>query len=242
MHVASIVLLLMSMHPTVTHPVALINPTVPALHRSHGVATKHTAPRKKSGHHLRAIRWTPLKGSHDALVRANKKANTEDLERIQNDVQLQALTRNKALVGLPLGRTLLVDARLPEDRRYCRPWTASFLQQLGTDYYSIFKHPVQVNSAVRTAEYQEQLRHRNGNAAPGEGDTASLHLTGATVDISKASMGRKQLKWTRDYLLKLQKDGLVEVAEEFRQRVFHIMVYKDYEAKMQPPEEMPDVP
>ena len=53
---------------------------------------------------------------------------------------------------------------------------------------------------------------------------------GASVDIAKRGMSRKQLTWTRNYLLGLQNAGLVDAEEEFRQRVFHVTVYKDYAA------------
>jgi hypothetical protein len=87
-----------------------------------------------------------------------------------------------------------------------------------------------VNSAVRTVEFQHWLRKRNRNAADLDGDTASPHLTGATIDVSKRWMSRKQLKWMRDYLLAFQTAGMIDVEEEFRQRVFHITVYKAYDA------------
>ena len=63
------------------------------------------------------------------------------------------------------------------------------------------------------------------------GETASPHLTGAAIDVAKQGFSKKQLKWTRDYLLPLQNDGKLDVAEEFHQRVFHITVYKNYEVE-----------
>jgi hypothetical protein len=38
---------------------------------------------------------------------------------------------------------------------------------------------------VRTVEYQRRLRMINGNAAAADGDIASPHLTGGTIDIAK---------------------------------------------------------
>ena len=70
-------------------------------------------------HHLRRIVFhSPIKGSHESLVRQNEKATADELERIQDDAQLEELTRSEELVNLPLGRTLVVDPKLPEDRRY----------------------------------------------------------------------------------------------------------------------------
>ncbi len=123
-----------------------------------------------------------------------------------------------------------MDERLDENRRYCRPWTRDFLNDLGQAYYKQFHQPIQVNSAVRTVEQQEKLLRHNGNAAPAEGPTASSHLAGLTVDIAKHEMTRKQRKWMEDYLVRLRDLGLVEAAEERKQACFHVMVSDRYAA------------
>jgi hypothetical protein len=173
------------------------------------------------------IPWSPVKGSRESLLRQNER--TDELERIQDDEQLFELTQNGSLVELPSTPVVGVAGNLPEERRYCRPWTRTFVEDFARDYYQEFRQPLTVTSAVRTAAVQKKLRRRNGNAADVDGDLASPHLTGATVDIGKRGMSKKQLNWIRDYLLEQQNRGLIDVAEEFRQRVFHITVYQDYE-------------
>ena len=192
-------------------------------------------------HHLRRIVFhSPIKGSHESLVRQNEKATADELERIQDDAQLEELTRSEELVNLPLGRTLVVDPKLPEDRRYCRPWTRTFLKDFAQAYYQQFKAPLQVNSAVRTALVQAKLRRHNRNAAaavavtPEDNEVMSPHLTGAAVDIAKRGMTRNQRVWAQNYLLGLQTSGLINAEEEFRQPVFHITVYRDYDPLSQP--------
>ncbi len=192
-------------------------------------------------HHLRRIVFhSPIKGSHESLVRQNEKATADELERIQDDAQLEELTRSEELVNLPLGRTLVVDPKLPEDRRYCRPWTRTFLKDFAQAYYQQFKTPLQVNSAVRTALVQAKLRRHNRNAAaavavtPEDNEVMSPHLTGAAVDIAKRGMTRNQRVWAQNYLLGLQTSGLIDAEEEFRQPVFHITVYRDYDPLSQP--------
>ena len=192
-------------------------------------------------HHLRRIVFhSPIKGSHESLVRQNEKATADELERIQDDAQLEELTRSEELVNLPLGRTLVVDPKLPEDRRYCRPWTRTFLKDFAQAYYQQFKAPLQVNSAVRTALVQAKLRRHNRNAAadvavtPEDNEVMSPHLTGAAVDIAKRGMTRNQRVWAQNYLLGLQTSGLIDAEEEFRQPVFHITVYRDYDPLSQP--------
>ena len=178
---------------------------------------------------LRRIRipYSPVKGSRESLLRQNER--TEELERIEDDEQLFELTQSGALVELPANDYAEVAGNLPRERRYCRPWTRTFVEDMGRDYYEAFHQPLVVTSAVRTVAVQKKLRRRNHNAADIDGDLASPHLTGATVDIGKRGMTKKQLVWMRDYLLEQQNRGVVDVAEEFRQRVFHITVYKDYE-------------
>jgi hypothetical protein len=85
-----------------------------------------------------------------------------------------------------------------------------------------------VSSAVRTVAYQKKLERTNGNAAAAEGDVASPHLTGAAVDIPKSNMTRDEIAWMRTSLLALENAGKLDVEEEFRQRCFHITVYKSY--------------
>ena len=81
---------------------------------------------------------------------------------------------------------------------------------------------------MRTVEYQRKLRRHNGNAAPEAGDTASSHLGGLTVDLNKRGLTRAQHKFIEDYLLRLREEGIVEVAEERRQPVFHVMISERY--------------
>jgi hypothetical protein len=74
----------------------------------------------------------------------------------------------------------------------------------------------------------------NHNAADAEGDVVSPHLTGATIDIAKSGLSRKEMQWMRNELLAYQNAGLIDVEEEFHQRCFHITVYKSYDSLSQP--------
>jgi hypothetical protein len=122
----------------------------------------------------------------------------------------------------------MVNPALPDDRRYCRPWTAAFLSDLSRAYEARFHRPFVVSSAVRTVEYQKRLMRINHNAADAEGDIVSPHLTGATIDIAKSGLSRREMQWMRDHLSAYQTAGVIDVEEEFRQRCFHITVYKNY--------------
>ena len=168
----------------------------------------------------------PLFGSHDILVHQNVMADQAGLQRILNEDDLLDKRRHGDLVGLPLGPALRVDARLPANRRFCRPWVAQYLTALAQAHFARFHTPLQVNSAVRTVEFQQQLTHRNGNAAPAEGDTASPHLTGQAVDLAKRGMSLAEIAWMRGALLNGIEAGRIDVEEEFQQSCFHISVYR----------------
>jgi hypothetical protein len=170
----------------------------------------------------------PLKGSHEILLHQNQMADRDGLHRIQDDADLIDMRNQRLLVGLPISNALDVDDRLPINRRYCRPWTAQFLATMARAHYAHFHTALQVNSAVRTVEFQQHLIHVNGNAAPAEGDTASPHLTGQAIDIAKHGLSLTEIAWLRGYLLPLVQEGKVDVEEEFQQSCFHISVYKRY--------------
>ena len=220
MYAAGLTLLLMMAHVNLPSP-------------GEQPSAKPSLVSKKSQHrrHFRRVVFhSPLKGTRESLLRQNQRVQGDDLARIQDSAELELLTSTSRLVPLPEGRELRFAAHLAPERRYCRPWTARFLTDFANANYATWRGPIQVNSAVRTLEYQHWLRRRNRNAADLEGETASPHLTGASLDISKRWMSRGQLQWMRNYLLALQNTGLIDVEEEFRQRVFHITVYKAYDS------------
>jgi len=177
----------------------------------------------------------PLRGSMESLVRQNDKTEADNLERIEDEDDLADRIARKMLVAVPTSAALTINEKLPASHRYCRPWTAQFLSDLAHIHGSEFHRPLEVSSAVRTVEYQKQLMETNGNAAPAEGDIASPHLTGATIDIAKQGMSREEMGWMRAWLLPLQQAGKIDVEEEFKQACFHITVYKSY-MPLLPPE------
>ncbi len=202
-----------------------------ALHHSQHHYTRHRV-------HHRRIFWHPvLAGSHDSLVRQNEEIDRLGLPRIADDQQLELLEQRQELVPIVETRSLRIHPQLEPKNRYCRPWTLEFLNDLSTAYYENFHQPIQVNSAVRTVEQQHRLRRHNRNAAPESGDTASSHLAGLTVDLSKRGLSRREKAWINQYLLNLRDHGLIEPAEERRQAVFHIMVSEHYAEWREPKSE-----
>jgi len=198
-----------------------------ALHQYVPARQPHRASRRRV--HFRRLFWNPVfRPSHDSLLRQNAEIDRMELPRIQNEAELQQLIASGDLVPIVASETLRFDPRLDPNRRYCRPWTRDFLDDLSSAYYDQFHSQIQVNSAVRTVQVQKKLRRHNRNAAPEKGDTASSHLAGITVDIQRRGMTRAQIQWMEQYLVPLRDQGLVEPEEERHQWVFHVAVSGRY--------------
>jgi hypothetical protein len=212
------------------NPLATPRASRPPIATASGQVAELTRPPLFSG---RVSSYT-LRGTHDSLVRQNERSEEENLERIENDADLQDRIARRSLVHVPESAALAVNPALPDDRRYCRPWTADFLTDLSRAHRTQFHTPLMVSSAVRTVEYQMQLMRINGNAADAEGDIVSPHLTGATIDIAKSGLSSRELQWMRSELLAYQNAGVIDVEEEFHQRCFHITVYKNYVSGTRP--------
>ena len=192
-------------------------------------AVHHAVLHRTSRRHLRWVHWNPMfRPSHESLLIQNAEIDRLDLPRIQDESELEALKADGSLLEILPGDSLRIDPRLDPSRRYCRPWTLSFVDDLSQAYYSRFHQQIQVNSAVRTVKVQKKLRRHNRNAAPWEGDTASSHLAGVTVDLQRRGMSKPQIHWMEHYLFYMKALGLVEPEEERRQWVFHIMVSGHY--------------
>jgi Family of unknown function (DUF5715) len=196
-----------------------------ALHAN--ARTRHS--RHYVRHHVRRIAWNPMfRGSHEMLVRENVQIDELQLPRIMNDDELEQLEATQELVPVSDSYALSVAGNLLPSRRYCRPWTRDFLQDFSDAFYNEFRRPIVVTSLVRTAQQQKKLRRHNGNAAPEDGDTASTHLTGMTVDILKRGLTRKEYRWIEQYFLPLKERGAIDPIEERRQPVFHVTVFNTY--------------
>ena len=166
--------------------------------------------------------------SHESLLIQNAEINRLELPRIQNETELEALKADGSLLEIRSGEMLRFDPRLDPSRRYCRPWTLDFVDDLSQAYYNRFHEQIQVNSAVRTVKVQKKLRRHNRNAAPADGDTASSHLAGVTVDLQRRGLNKEQVRWMEHYLFYMKALGLVEPEEERRHWCFHIMVSGHY--------------
>jgi uncharacterized protein YcbK (DUF882 family) len=194
-----------------------------------GQAITKTSRYSHRHHRVRHFRWNPMfKGSHEMLVKQNEIIDQLELPRIADDDELEQVIQNEELVPLKESGSLRIASNLKDNRRYCKEWTRDFVQDFSQAFYEQFKKPIQVNSAVRTIQQQKKLRRHNRNAGPIEGETASTHLTGISLDISKRGLSVKQHAWIEHYFLPLKEQGLIDPIEERRQPVFHVVVFDRY--------------
>jgi hypothetical protein len=193
-------------------------------------AVHHAVLQKSHRRHFRWLRWHPLfRPSHESLLLQNAEVDRMNLPRIQDDTELEALKVDGSLVEIIPSESLRIEPSLDPSRRYCRPWTLDFVNDLSQAYYNRFHAQIQLNSAVRTVKVQRKLRRHNRNAAPYEGETASSHLAGLTVDLQRRGMTKDQIRWMEHYLFYMKSVGLVEPEEERRHWCFHIMVSGHYD-------------
>jgi hypothetical protein len=215
--------------------------SAPAFGAVQSTQTKKSTHRKPSksysSHSKRGSYWkvTPMfQGSHELLVEQNVKLDQQQVQRMNTEYDLVKSEMENDLVQVNETDSLKIADSLLDSRRYCRPWTRDFLADLSQAYFDVFHSPLMVNSLVRTSTQQLYLRRHNRFAAPAFGDTASTHLAGVAVDLSRRGLSNTQYQWIRAYLEPLQQKGLVDPIEE-RQPVLHVVVYQSYSDKYSNP-------
>ena len=116
-------------------------------------------------HEPRPFRALPHLGS----VRIeNEVATSLGFKRYETEREVSAGIEREELIAIPESAALKV-SKLPAWRRYARPETVAFLQELADQHYSIFQRPIVVDSAVRPTDVQRRLTRRNRCAAPADG-------------------------------------------------------------------------
>lgn len=170
-----------------------------------------------------------LRATSSSQAEQNRLSDNDHLSRMQNKSMVQRWARLELLEPVREKTRDYYLHAVPADYRYLRPWAHVFLQRLSRQFRSRFGHPLRVTSLLRTVSYQKALARRNANAAPSTGPKASVHLTGACLDISKKGMTRSQQSWVRNVLDQLRKQEYIYAIEEFRQPTFHVLVLRRYE-------------
>jgi len=171
----------------------------------------------------------PIPARQGHRARENQGADADRLSRIRTRAVLDRFVRAGLLVPVPPVTPGFAVAGVPGWRRVTRPWTRTFLRQLGVAVNVRFGGRLRVTDLTRTEAVQLALGGWNGNAAPARGPLTSTHLTGAAVDLSKVEHADVEIVWLRAVLRRLNARGLVNAIEEFAQPHFHVMVFRAYE-------------
>lgn len=178
-------------------------------------ASAHAAPSLRANSQSQAIQ--------------NRLADEDHLSRMKDNTMVQRWARLQLLVPVKVKTRDYYLHSIGTERRYLRPWAHLLLQRLASQFRARFGRPLRVTSLLRTVAYQRSLARRNGNAAAATGPKASVHLTGACMDISKKGMTRTQQSWVRNVLYSLRQKGYLYAIEEYQQPVFHVLVQRRYE-------------
>jgi hypothetical protein len=182
---------------------------------------------------LAAQRPRELIGQPEKMERQNAAADRHDLSRMSGPAVIRRMVEQGHLVRIPKrGTGFYVDPKLGNGYRqrevlqYARPWVRRFLEREGEHFADAFDGArFKVASLIRTEDYQQRLRRKNVNAAPGtDWRTQSPHLTGAALDVSKRGMTSRQINWMRRHLVALERQGWVIAVEEMKTNTFHIFV------------------
>src|ERR1035438_10174947 len=85
-------------------------------------------------------KWNPMfPGSHDLLVEQNAELDRQQLPRMGNEYDLLQSEMSNDLVPVSETEELKVAENLTDSRRYCRPWTRDFLQDISHAFYEACK-------------------------------------------------------------------------------------------------------
>ncbi len=158
----------------------------------------------------------------------NREADRERLSRMKDLRMVRRFVRAGLLVPVEAATSTWWVSTVPPSLRVARPWTKAFIEQLARAFHAFFGERLKITSLTRTASVQRALRLRNANAAPAGGRLRSTHLTGASVDVSKAQLDDTRIGWLRLVLARLEQRRLLHAIEEFRQPHFHVMVLRRY--------------
>jgi hypothetical protein len=94
------------------------------------------SPRYHRMHRFHRIAWNPVfRPSHESLLLQNAEIDRLNLPRIRDDKELEQLIANGDLVAIVPSESLRIQPSLDPARRYCRPWTLDFVEDISAAYY-----------------------------------------------------------------------------------------------------------
>ena len=139
----------------------------------------------------------------------NVYANRMMLTRYRDNRSLRRAVEAGELVSVKIP----CSPRLPKERRYLLSNTENFLETLDAEFTEQSGHHLTIDSAIRTVKVQRSILRWNRGAAPADGENASSHERGTTVDISRR-LKKGEYQWLLWKLFYYREIGRVLVIEE----------------------------
>lgn len=177
--------------------------------------------RTRKGHRARPHEVKNFPANHESVRLENETADAMGAPRYLTQSEVDEAVHRGRLSAIYSQWTYVVAPKLPIERRYALPETVKFLSTLSREFRSEFKAPLMVDSAIRPASAQRRLLRWNRSAAPADGDRASSHERGTTIDISRR-MTKAERRWMAFRLMYYRGIGRILVIEE--RACYHIFV------------------
>ncbi len=151
-----------------------------------------------------------LRGSRGSVERMYNQARDQDLTFYRSARGVRNAAAEGELVRLTGNQHYRVAS---VSYPYALPSTRTFVQRLAAQYHAACGERLVVTSAVRP----KSLRLRNSV-------TETVHPSGMAVDLRKPTRSRC-LRWLRQTLLDVEREGVIEAIEERRPPHFHVAVF-----------------
>jgi LysM repeat protein len=151
-----------------------------------------------------------LRGSRGSVERMYNQARDQDLTFYRSARGVRSAAAEGELVRLTGNAHYRVAS---VSYPYALPTTRTFVQRLAAQYHAACGERLVVTSAVRP----KSLRLRNSV-------TETVHPSGMAVDLRKPARA-SCLRWLRQALLDIEREGVIEAIEERRPPHFHVAVF-----------------
>lgn len=154
-----------------------------------------------------------LKGSPASMQRQNRVAQQEGFVFIETRSELERLVNEGVLVTLEGNRDYAVKRTV--SYKVAQPEMRLFIERLAQQYRAATGEQLVVTSLTRPQSRQ-----------PGNSHALSVHPTGMAVDL-RVSSRRASRAWLEAVLLKLERQGLLDVTRERWPPHYHVALFPD---------------
>lgn len=152
-----------------------------------------------------------LRGSPNSMVRQNSVAKDLGFEFVKTPEQLPVLVEQGEFV--PVVDNDHLEVLKSVSYPYARPEVRLFVERLAEQYYEDTGEKLVVTSLTRPTTEQ-----------PGNSHALSVHPAGIAIDL-RISSRRASQQWLEAVLLKLERQGLLDITRERYPPHYHVAVF-----------------